>query len=55
VLDAALLVFAARGPDSASMKDIAAAAGVTTDLLYNYCDCDSETLRRSQQWSRAGS
>lgn len=38
VLDAALLVFGAKGLDAASMKDIAAAAGVTPGLLYHYFD-----------------
>ena len=38
VLDAALLVFGAKGLDAASMKDIATAAGVTPGLLYHYFD-----------------
>jgi AcrR family transcriptional regulator len=36
LLDAALVVFAAKGIDGASMKDIAAAAGVAAGLLYHY-------------------
>ncbi len=38
VLDAALQVFGAKGPDAASMRDVAAAAGVTPGLLYHYFD-----------------
>lgn len=36
LLDAALDVFAVKGIDGASVKDIAAAAGVTPGLLYHY-------------------
>ncbi|MBV8931555.1 MAG: TetR/AcrR family transcriptional regulator [Kutzneria sp.] len=36
LLDAALAVFADKGVDGASVKDIAAAAGVTPGLLYHY-------------------
>ncbi|MDP9093132.1 MAG: TetR/AcrR family transcriptional regulator [Actinomycetota bacterium] len=36
ILDAALLVFGSKGVDAASMKDVAAAAGVTSGLLYHY-------------------
>ncbi|MEU4699250.1 TetR/AcrR family transcriptional regulator [Nonomuraea dietziae] len=36
LLDAALKVFAAKGVDGASVKDIAEAAGVTPGLLYRY-------------------
>lgn len=36
LLDAALQVFAEKGTDGASVKDIAAAAGATQGLLYHY-------------------
>jgi AcrR family transcriptional regulator len=36
ILDAALLVFGSKGVDAASMKEVAAAAGVTSGLLYHY-------------------
>ncbi|WP_431958436.1 TetR/AcrR family transcriptional regulator [Nocardia lijiangensis] len=36
MLDAALDVFAEKGIDGASVKDVAAAAGVTPGLLYHY-------------------
>ncbi|MFI6299789.1 TetR/AcrR family transcriptional regulator [Nonomuraea sp. NPDC050790] len=36
LLDAALRVFAAKGVDGASVKDLAEAAGVTPGLLYRY-------------------
>jgi TetR/AcrR family transcriptional regulator, cholesterol catabolism regulator len=36
ILDAALLVFGSKGFDAASMKEVAAAAGVTSGLLYHY-------------------
>ncbi|GAA2418079.1 TetR/AcrR family transcriptional regulator [Nonomuraea africana] len=36
LLDAALRVFAAKGVDGASVKDISDAAGVTPGLLYRY-------------------
>ena len=48
LLDAALQVFAEKGTDGASVKDIAAAAGVTQGLLYHYFegkDALIETLR----------
>jgi AcrR family transcriptional regulator len=38
LLDAALKVFAARGVDGASVKDVAEAARVTPGLLYRYFD-----------------
>ncbi|MEV0380758.1 TetR family transcriptional regulator [Nonomuraea sp. NPDC050643] len=38
LLDAALTVFAAKGVDGASVKDLAAAAAVTPGLLYRYFD-----------------
>ncbi|TMR25166.1 TetR family transcriptional regulator [Nonomuraea turkmeniaca] len=38
LLDAALTVFAAKGVDGASVKDLAAAAGATPGLLYRYFD-----------------
>jgi AcrR family transcriptional regulator len=38
VLDAALEVFGTKGPDAATMRDVAAAAGVTSGLLYHYFD-----------------
>ncbi|MGP3911500.1 TetR/AcrR family transcriptional regulator [Nonomuraea sp. NBC_00507] len=38
LLDAALTVFAGKGVDGASVKDLAAAAGVTPGLLYRYFD-----------------
>ncbi|MFI9553013.1 TetR/AcrR family transcriptional regulator [Nonomuraea endophytica] len=38
LLDAALRVFAAKGVDGASVKDLADAAGVTPGLLYRYFD-----------------
>jgi AcrR family transcriptional regulator len=36
ILDAALLVFGGKGVDAASMKEVAAEAGVTSGLLYHY-------------------
>jgi AcrR family transcriptional regulator len=36
ILDAALLVFGTKGVHAASMKEVAAAAGVTSGLLYHY-------------------
>jgi AcrR family transcriptional regulator len=36
LVDAALAVFAVKGVDGASMKDIAAAASVTPGLIYHY-------------------
>jgi len=36
ILDAALLVFGSKGVDAASMKEVAAAAGVTSGLVYHY-------------------
>jgi AcrR family transcriptional regulator len=36
ILDAALAVFGSKGVDGASMKDVAAAAGVAPGLLYHY-------------------
>jgi len=38
LIDAALVVFASKGVDGASVKDIAAAAHVTPGLLYHYFD-----------------
>ncbi|MGI5282259.1 TetR/AcrR family transcriptional regulator [Nonomuraea polychroma] len=38
LLDAALKVFADKGVDGASVKDLAEAAGVTPGLLYRYFD-----------------
>ncbi len=38
ILDAALEVFGNKGVDAATMKDVAAAAGVTPGLLYHYFD-----------------
>jgi AcrR family transcriptional regulator len=38
LLDAALTVFARKGVEGASVKDITAAAGVTPGLLYHYFD-----------------
>ncbi|MFI7633938.1 TetR/AcrR family transcriptional regulator [Nonomuraea sp. NPDC049400] len=38
LLDAALRVFAAKGVDGATVKDVAQAAGVTPGLLYRYFD-----------------
>jgi AcrR family transcriptional regulator len=43
LLDAALLVFADKGIDGASVKDIAKAADATAGLLYHYFD-SKETL-----------
>lgn len=42
ILDAALTCFAARGYDATSIRDIVAAAGVTTPTLYHHCrrKCD---------------
>jgi AcrR family transcriptional regulator len=51
LLDAALEVFVAKGCDGASVKDIAAAAGVTQGLLYHYFegkDALLETLLRER-------
>ena len=51
LLDAALQVFAEKGTDGASVKDIAAAAGVTQGLLYHYFegkDALIETLLRER-------
>lgn len=51
LLDAALKVFAEKGTDGASVKDIAAAAGVTQGLLYHYFegkDALLETLLRER-------
>jgi AcrR family transcriptional regulator len=36
IIDAALAVFGRRGVDAASMKEVAAAAGVAPGLLYHY-------------------
>lgn len=36
IIDAALAVFGSKGLDGASMKDVAAAAGVAPSLLYHY-------------------
>jgi AcrR family transcriptional regulator len=36
IIDAAMSVFGGKGVDAASMKDVAAAAGVTPGLLYHY-------------------
>ena len=36
ILDAALAVFGSKGVDGASIKDVAAAAGVAPGLLYHY-------------------
>lgn len=36
IIDAALSVFGSKGVDGASMKDVAAAAGVAPGLLYHY-------------------
>ncbi|GAA1560731.1 hypothetical protein GCM10009678_49530 [Actinomadura kijaniata] len=38
LLDAALRMFAAKGVDGATVKDVAQAAGVTPGLLYRYFD-----------------
>jgi len=43
LIDAALTVFAAKGVDGASVKDIAEAASVTPGLLYHYFN-SKETL-----------
>ena len=51
LLDAALQVFAEKGTDGASVKDIAEAAGVTQGLLYHYFegkDALVETLLRER-------
>ncbi|MFI6501259.1 TetR/AcrR family transcriptional regulator [Nonomuraea typhae] len=51
LLDAALAVFAAKGVDGASVKDIATAADVTPGLLYRYFDSKEalvETLLRER-------
>jgi TetR/AcrR family transcriptional regulator, cholesterol catabolism regulator len=51
LLDAALKVFAEKGTDGASVKDIAAAAGVTQGLLYHYFESKDallETLLRER-------
>jgi AcrR family transcriptional regulator len=51
LLDAALEVFVGRGFDGATVKDIAAAAGVTQGLLYHYFpgkDALLETLLRER-------
>ncbi|MFI6900697.1 TetR/AcrR family transcriptional regulator [Nonomuraea sp. NPDC050394] len=51
LLDAALRVFAAKGVDGASVKDLAEAAGVTPGLLYRYFDSKEalvETLLRER-------
>ncbi|MFD9946902.1 TetR/AcrR family transcriptional regulator [Nonomuraea sp. NPDC059023] len=51
LLDAALRVFAAKGVDGASVKDLAEAAGVTPGLLYRYFESKEalvETLLRER-------
>lgn len=45
ILDAALKVFARRGYYSASVSDIAKAAGVSKGLMYNYFTGKEEVLR----------
>ncbi len=44
LIEAALAVFARQGVDGASIKDIAAAAGVTPGLLYHYFDSKEDLV-----------
>lgn len=44
LIDAALTVFAERGVDGASIKDIADAASVTPGLLYHYFDSKDDLV-----------
>jgi AcrR family transcriptional regulator len=44
LIEAALAVFAHKGVDGASVKDIAQAAGVTPGLLYHYFDSKEDLL-----------
>jgi AcrR family transcriptional regulator len=44
LIDAALSVFARQGVDGASIKDVAAAAGVTAGLLYHYFDSKEDLV-----------
>src|SRR5262249_19097860 len=45
VLDAAMTLFAARGPASVSVRDIAAAAGVNHALVHRHFGSKQEVLR----------
>jgi AcrR family transcriptional regulator len=44
LIEAALVVFARKGVDGASVKDIAAAAAVTPGLLYHYFDSKEDLV-----------
>jgi AcrR family transcriptional regulator len=44
LIEAALVVFAHKGVDGASVKDIAAAAAVTPGLLYHYFDSKEDLV-----------
>ena len=44
LIEAALAVFAHKGVDGASVKDIARAAAVTPGLLYHYFDCKEDLV-----------
>ncbi len=45
IMDAALRVFASKGFDRASNKDIASEAGITTGLIYHYFASKGELLK----------
>lgn len=49
LVDAALRVFADRPEDEVGLEDLAAAAGVTRNLLYRYFDSRGDLLRAAVQ------
>lgn len=52
IVDAAVLVFAEKGFDGASMRDIAREVGVTEGLLYHYFESKEQLLHAC--WSERG-
>jgi len=50
LLDAALTLFADKGYEAASVREIIEATGVTRPVLYYYCSSKEDLFRRLVQW-----
>ena len=51
ILEAALRVFAERGPDAPVIDEFVQAAGISRGTFYNYFDSVEALLRATSEWT----